>query len=64
MWEICAEASGGGLLAIGAAAARGGPAVAVSVYDPGALGPMAATSWGVPLRIVLERAKQIGALDS
>jgi hypothetical protein len=64
VWEICAEASGGGLLAIGAAAARRGPAVAVSTYDPGALGPMAATSWGVPLRIVLERAKQIGALDS
>lgn len=62
VWEICAEASGGGLLAIGAASASLGPAVAVSSYDPGALGPTVASAWGVPLRIVLDRAKQVASL--
>ena len=54
IWELFAEASGGGLLAIGAAKQHNGPAVAISEGTAGAFGPMVATRWGVPIRFVIE----------
>lgn len=53
IWEVGAGKSGGGLLAIGAASASEGPAVAVDDGQPGAFGPWVARVWGVRLRVVL-----------
>jgi hypothetical protein len=53
IWEIGAGASGGGLLAIGAAVGTMGPAVAVDPGQPGAFGPTVARVWGTRLRVIL-----------
>lgn len=52
IWELHAGASGGGLLAIGAAYGQGGPAVAVDAGTPTAFAGAVANAWGVPLRVV------------
>ncbi len=53
VWEICADASGGGLLAIGAAFGQQGPAVAIAAQAPNAFGLMVGKRWGVRMRMIV-----------